>query len=136
MANKDAQCETDMEAFYASLESATIIPTHARLSEETKKKIQILQDLVSKDFSLLLHPGRSTAMKDTLKYLLNLPPHEGFSITTKSEIQRILQCFTRLTSEYSYMYSEDLSSKGAIVRNELDANVRVLGNGEGRQVFA
>lgn len=70
MENQEAHDETYLESL------ATTPPSHVvsfSPSEKTKKAIQILQDLFSKDFSLLLHPGRSIAMKDTLKYLLTLP---------------------------------------------------------------
>jgi tyrosine-protein phosphatase YwqE len=55
-------------------------------SEKTKKAINILQELFSKNVSLLFHPGRSIVIKDTLRYLLTLPQNEGFCMTTKSEI--------------------------------------------------
>ncbi|CAK8532342.1 unnamed protein product [Lathyrus sativus] len=75
MANQDEHNETrNMNAFYASLESSErTSPSHLvpfRPSENIKKAIQSLQDLFSKDFSLLLHPGRSIEIKDILKYLL------------------------------------------------------------------
>ncbi|AES76439.1 hypothetical protein MTR_6g078790 [Medicago truncatula] len=74
---------TDMKAFYASLKSPEeTSPSHVisyRPSEKTKKAILILQDLFSKDFSLLFHPGRSIEMKDTLGYLSTVAQEEGLN---------------------------------------------------------
>jgi hypothetical protein len=75
--------ETDMKAFYYSLDFSE---DHFRPSDKTKKAIYVLQGLFSKEFSLLIQPGRSVVMKDTLKYLHSLPPEEGLSIKIKSQI--------------------------------------------------
>ncbi|CAK8532343.1 unnamed protein product [Lathyrus sativus] len=134
MANQDEHNETrNMNAFYASLESSeTTSPSHLVLfspSESIKKAIQSLQDLFSKDFSLLLHPGRSIEIKDILKYLLTFPQSEEFCTTTKIEIKKMLQCFERWSLEYhdasglSANAKRELS-KASEVMNDLEANVK------------
>jgi seryl-tRNA synthetase len=78
---------------------------------------------------VLWHPGRSIAIKDTLRYLLTLPQNEGFCMATKSEIQKLLQCFEQLSLEYhkasclSKTTKIELS-KASEVMNDLEANVQ------------
>lgn len=137
MVNHNTQSETDMRAFYASLKpSDTTSQSHAvtlKSSENTKKSLHILQDLFSKDFSLLIHPGRSIQMKESLRYLLNLPQNEGFCLTTKSEIQKLLQCFERWSFKYHKASglsaaAETELSKASEVMNDLDTNVQEFRN--------
>lgn len=99
-----------MEEFYASLEAEKASPievqsnnetVRTRPSEETQKSLQILQDLVSKKFSHLLHPGRSGLMKDILKYLLSLTPDEGFSLKSKSIILQLSHGFSQWSLDYN-----------------------------------
>jgi cell division protein FtsB len=102
-----------MEAFYASLEAEITSPLHVqdnqpnnetatiRPSEETQKALQILQDFVSKKFSLLLHPGRSGLLKDILKYLISLTPNEGVSLKTKSVLLQLSHGFAQWSLDYN-----------------------------------
>jgi hypothetical protein len=118
--------ETDMKAFYDSLE---LSEDHFRPSDKTKKAIYVLQGLFSKEFSLLIQPGRCVVMKDTLKYLHSLPPEEGLSIKTKSQIQWLLQSFVQCclkhdnASKFSITLEAELS-KASEVKNDLEANVK------------
>ncbi|CAL5184923.1 unnamed protein product [Lathyrus oleraceus] len=134
MENQDQHDETrNMNAFYASVESfETTSPSHPvpfRPSENIKKAIQVLQDLFTKDFSLLLHPGRSIEIKDILKYLLTLPQNEEFCAATKIEIQKMLRCFERWSLEHhnasglSANAKKELS-KASKVMNDFEANVK------------
>ncbi|CAJ2676064.1 unnamed protein product [Trifolium pratense] len=129
MANQEACSETNsMKAFYAFLESSETIKTSPH-SEKTNKAIHILQELLSKKFSLLFHPGRSIALKDTLKYLLTLPQNEGFCLTTKSELQRLLQCFEQWSVEYDKASGLSTTAKTELsnaseAMNDLEANVK------------
>ncbi|XP_058779383.1 TMV resistance protein N-like [Vicia villosa] len=102
--------ENNMEEFYASLEAEKASPIEVqsnneivgtRPSEETQKALQILQDLVSKKFSHLLHPGRSGLMKDILKYLLSLTPDEGFSLKSKSITLQLSHGFSQWSLDYN-----------------------------------
>jgi len=83
----------------------------------------------------MFHIGRSVVMKDTLKYLLTLPPEEGFIMTTKSEIQQLLQCLWSLEYHNAGLSATAELSKASEVMNDLEANVRefkVLDNEENR----
>ncbi|MCI09128.1 TMV resistance protein N-like [Trifolium medium] len=132
-ANQNTCSETNsMKAFYASLGSSETTPlSHGFYVpiEKTKKAIHILQELLSKKFSLLLHPGRSIVLKDTLKYLLTLPQNEGFCMTTKSELQKLLQCFEQWSVEYHNASGLSITAKTELsnaseVMNDLEANVK------------
>ncbi|RYR57996.1 hypothetical protein Ahy_A05g023659 isoform A [Arachis hypogaea] len=105
--------EDNMETFYASLEAETdsesyphgnqanIVSVITRPSEETKKELQFLRDLVTKKFSLLLHPGRSGLLKDKLKYLLTLPPEEGVSLRTNLLLSQLSTSFAQWSVDYN-----------------------------------
>ncbi|KAJ1417959.1 TMV resistance protein N-like [Sesbania bispinosa] len=139
--NESTINEVNMEAFYVALEAETTSPSHVqdpqpnnifvktRTSEETKKTLHILRDFVSKHFSLLLHPGRSGLMKDTLKYLMSLPPDEGFSLRTRSIILQLSQSFAQWSLDYNNANlrlestTSDLS-KAEKVKDGLEANVK------------
>ncbi|PNY13168.1 disease resistance protein (TIR-NBS-LRR class), partial [Trifolium pratense] len=73
--------------------------------------------------------GRSIALKDTLKYLLTLPQNEGFCLTTKSELQRLLQCFEQWSVEYDKASGLSTTAKTELsnaseAMNDLEANVK------------
>jgi len=119
--------ETDMKEFYAS--PSHVYPKNTRLSAKTKKAIRTLQDLLSIELSFLLQPINSIAMKDTIEYLQTLPENEGISLTTKSEIQKLLQCFQQWSLEFHN--ASDLSesaeaelSKSSEVMTNLEANIK------------
>ncbi|XP_027186539.1 TMV resistance protein N-like isoform X2 [Cicer arietinum] len=133
--------EDNMEEFYASLEAETTSPLHVqdnqsnnlsvriRPSEETQKALQILQDFVTKQFSLLLHPGRSGLMKDILKYLLSLPSNEEFSVKTKSVLLQLSQSFSQWSLDYNNAILKLESattnlSKAENLKDDLEANVK------------
>lgn len=133
--------EDNMESFYASLEAETNSPLHVqynqpnnetvriRPSEETVKTLQILEDLVTKKFSLLLHPGRSGLMKDILKYLLTLTPDEGLSLKTKSVILQLSHSFAQWSLDYKNAIFKLESAtinltKAEKVKDYLEANVK------------
>ncbi|KAK7314800.1 hypothetical protein VNO77_33328 [Canavalia gladiata] len=133
--------EDNMEAFYASLKAETAslslvqdiqpnnVSVKTRPSEETQKWLRILQDLVSKKFSLLLHPERSGLVKDTLNYLLSLPPDEGLSLRTKSVIQQLSLSHAKWSLDYNNANHKLASatadlSKAQKVKNDLESNVK------------
>ncbi|KAK7314805.1 hypothetical protein VNO77_33333 [Canavalia gladiata] len=133
--------EDNLEAFYAFLEAETISLTHVgdtqdnnasimtRHSEETHKALHILRDFVSKTFSLLLHPGRSTLLKDVLNHLLSLPPDEGISLRTKLVILQLSRSYAQWILYYDNANikfesaTADLS-KAERVKDDLEANVK------------
>ncbi|XP_027357320.1 TMV resistance protein N-like [Abrus precatorius] len=133
--------EDNMEAFYASLEPETTSLSHVqdmqpnnvsvkpRPSEETQKWLQILRDFVSKKFSLLLHPGRSGLMKESLNYFRSLTPDEGLSLRTKSAIQQLSLSFAKWNLDYNNANlklesaTADLS-KAEKLKDDLKANVK------------
>ncbi|KAL1319057.1 hypothetical protein AAHE18_15G250500 [Arachis hypogaea] len=98
--NAEAYTKTDSES-YPYGNQANIVSVITRPSEETKKELQFLRDLVTKKFSLLLHPGRSGLLKDKLKYLLTLPPEEGVSLITKSLLSQLSTSFAQWSVDYN-----------------------------------
>ncbi|KAI4351970.1 hypothetical protein L6164_006268 [Bauhinia variegata] len=102
-----SQIEDNMEAFYASIEAkSSILPllqdsVNTRPSEETEKKLQNLQDLILKNFSLLLHPERSGHLKNVLDYLLSLSPEDGISLKMRSAMLRLSTTFSQWSSDYN-----------------------------------
>lgn len=131
MANQNEHSEADsMKAFYASFKSSkNTSPSHVSYFPREKTIKAILQDLFSKDFSLLLHPGRSILIKDTLKYLLTLQQNEGFCMTSKLKIKQLLQCFEQCSLEYNNASRLSKTAKAELSRaakgkNDLKFNVK------------
>ncbi|KAI4357313.1 hypothetical protein L6164_001270 [Bauhinia variegata] len=99
--------EEYMEAFYASIEkecSAMRLPenpcnsiefVNVRASEETHRALEILQELLSKKFTLLLHPARSRLMNNVLEYLFSLSPEDGISSTMKPILDEVSRSFRK-----------------------------------------
>ncbi|KAJ7970141.1 Disease resistance protein [Quillaja saponaria] len=106
--------DDSMEAFYTAILAETTAmsppqvsievnakPSNSRQSEETRKALNILQDFLIKDFSLLLHTGRSSTMKTTLSYLSKLSADDGISEKMKSLITQLSRDFTLWSWEYN-----------------------------------
>ncbi|OIV89997.1 hypothetical protein TanjilG_00375 [Lupinus angustifolius] len=124
-----------MEAFYASVEAETncmsskpnkayVIPGR---SVETQKALQVLRDLVTKKFSLLLHIGGNFWMEDNLNHLLSLSPDDGVSLRTKLILQQISEGFAEWSLDYEEAWFElasavDDLSKSDEVNGNLEAN--------------
>ncbi|KAI4357307.1 hypothetical protein L6164_001266 [Bauhinia variegata] len=133
--------QENMEAFYTSIEAdsstlplaentstnigSVIIPP----SEETKKALQILQDLVTKKFFFFLNPGRTGFMKNVLDYLLNLSPDDGISLRMKFVIMQLSRSFRQWSLDYndaSLKLESATANQSSIVKLEecLSANVK------------
>lgn len=107
--------DVEMKAFYASLDAETSVTSPSQdttkviteLSntttpcEETKKALKTLQDLLSKDFSVLLHTGQCGAMKSTIGYLSKLSADDGISAEMKLLILEVSREFTRWSCDYN-----------------------------------
>ncbi|KAF7820288.1 TMV resistance protein N [Senna tora] len=105
--------DVEMRAFYASLDAETSVVSPAKNTrlapelpkstpcEETEKALKTLQDFLSKDFSVLLHPGQSNVMKSTLEYLSNLSEDDEVSIETRLLITEVSREFTRWSCDYN-----------------------------------
>ncbi|KAI4357639.1 hypothetical protein L6164_001576 [Bauhinia variegata] len=133
-----ADVEADMIAFYASIgTNSSALPLgeknseslNIKPSEKTQKALQSLQNLFSNKFSLLLHPGRSVFMKDTLHYLLNLSPEDGISPSMKMVILQVLRSFSKWSLDYWYaipkleLSAENLSNLENIEK-DLEDNIK------------
>ncbi|KAI4357302.1 hypothetical protein L6164_001261 [Bauhinia variegata] len=104
--------EEDMKAFYASLEkecSAMPLPentctsiesVNVRASEETQRALEALRELLSKKFTLLLHPARSGLMNNVLQYLFSLSPEDGISSTMKPIMEELSRNFRKWSLDY------------------------------------
>ncbi|KAK7314799.1 hypothetical protein VNO77_33327 [Canavalia gladiata] len=105
--------DVEMKAFYASLDAETSVMSPSRdtaviteLSnttpcEETKKALKTLQDLLSKDFSDLLHTGQSCTIKSAIEYLSKLSADDGLSAELKLLILEVSREFTRWSCDYN-----------------------------------
>ncbi|KAI4351969.1 hypothetical protein L6164_006267 [Bauhinia variegata] len=117
-----SQIDDNMEAFYASIEaesSALSLPQNSlntRPSEETQIKLQYLQDLILKKFSLLLHPGRSGHLKNVLEFLLTLSPKDGIPLRMRSAMLQLSTSFSQWSLDYNDA-SLKLESATATVSN-------------------
>jgi hypothetical protein len=132
----DMEAFYDMKAFYSSLISEKTSPSshvvsmkNTSPSEKTKTSIHTLKYLLSKDFSLLLQPGWSREMNDTLRYLLILEQNEGFCMTTKLEIQKLLLYFEQWSLEYHSASKLSATAEAELLKcsevmNDLDANLK------------
>ena len=105
--------DVEMKAFYASLDAETSVASPSQdtsaiteLSnstpcEETKKALKTLQDLLSKDFSVLVHPGQCGTLKSTIDYLSKLSVDDGISSEMKLLILEVSREFTRWSCDYN-----------------------------------
>ncbi|KAE9588313.1 putative TIR domain, winged helix-turn-helix DNA-binding domain-containing protein [Lupinus albus] len=109
--------DDNMEAFYAALHaetfalsSLTLSDTEAdsklaysRMSEETKKALEILKEFLSKQFCQLLDQGSYTSMKTALEYLCTLSANDDdsdVSLALKSLIQQFSTEITQWSCDY------------------------------------
>ncbi|XP_027358981.1 uncharacterized protein LOC113867733 [Abrus precatorius] len=106
--------DVEMKAFYASLDAETSVmspsqdtPVITELSsnttpcEETKKALKTLEDLLSKDFSVLLQSGQSCTIKSTIEYLSKLSADDGISAEMRLLILEVSREFTRRSCDYN-----------------------------------
>ncbi|KAL5081229.1 hypothetical protein RYX36_009650 [Vicia faba] len=95
-----------MESFYSALHAETFSPledtrddsklAYHKMSEEIKKALEILKELLSKQISHLLEPTSSTSMKTTLEYLCTLiADDDEVSMRIRSVILQLLADFTQ-----------------------------------------
>ncbi|RYR57985.1 hypothetical protein Ahy_A05g023649 isoform B [Arachis hypogaea] len=105
--------DVEMKAFYASLDAETSVTSpsqdisavtessNSTPCEETKNALQTLQDLLSKDFSALVHPGQCGTFKSTIDYLSKLSSDDGVSSEIKLLILEVSREFTRWSCDYN-----------------------------------
>ncbi|KAJ1417967.1 hypothetical protein SESBI_16234 [Sesbania bispinosa] len=105
--------DVEMKAFYASLDAETSVMSPSQdttvitdLStttpcEETKKALKTLQDLLSKDFPVLLHNGQCGTMKSTIEYLSKSSADDGISAEMRLLILEVSREFTRWSCDYN-----------------------------------
>lgn len=105
--------DVEMKAFYASLDAETSVVSPSQDTavitessdttpcEETKKALKTLQDLLSKDFSILLHPGQCGTVKSTIEYLSKLSADDGISVEMRLLILEVSREFTRWSCDYN-----------------------------------
>jgi hypothetical protein len=100
-----------MEAFYSTLHAERYVSlgdtsddsklVYPKISEETKKALEILKELLSKQICHLLEPTSSTSMKTTLEYLCTLIADDDVSMRLKSAILQLLAEFTQWSCDYN-----------------------------------
>ncbi|RDY02103.1 hypothetical protein CR513_14482, partial [Mucuna pruriens] len=105
--------DVEMKAFYASLDAETPVMSPSQdttvsaevsnttPSEETKKALKTLQDLLSKDFSDLLNTGQSGSIKSAIEYLSKLSEDDGISPEMRLLILEVSREFTRWSCDYN-----------------------------------
>ncbi|XP_061355863.1 uncharacterized protein LOC133300357 [Gastrolobium bilobum] len=105
--------DVEMKEFYASLDAETSdisssqdTTVNCELSnttpcEETKKALKTLQDLLSKDFTVLLHTGHCGTVKSTIEYLSKLSADDGISAEITLLILEVSREFTRWSCDYN-----------------------------------
>ncbi|CAJ1952341.1 unnamed protein product [Sphenostylis stenocarpa] len=105
--------DVEMKAFYASLDAETSVMSPSEDStvdtelskttpcEETKKALKTLQDLLSNDFTDLLHTGQSGTIKSAIEYLSKLSADDGISAEMRLLILEVSREFTRWSCDYN-----------------------------------
>ncbi|CAL0322320.1 unnamed protein product [Lupinus luteus] len=105
--------DVEMKAFYASLDAETSVvslpqdtavateSSNTTPCEETKKALKTLQDLLSKDFSILLHPGQTGTMKSTMEHLSKLSADDGLSSNIRLSVLEVSREFIRCSCDYN-----------------------------------
>ncbi|XP_054778189.1 uncharacterized protein LOC129286161 isoform X2 [Prosopis cineraria] len=103
--------DAEMRAFYASLDAETSVVSPSQdvrvgielprtpPCEETEKALKTLQGFLSKDFSVVLHPGQSNSMKSALEYLLTAD--DGISLEVQLLISEVSKRFGQWSCEYN-----------------------------------
>ncbi|KAK7314798.1 hypothetical protein VNO77_33326 [Canavalia gladiata] len=106
--------DDNMEAFYAALHAEAYASSpstlggtrndlklaYPKMSEETKKTLEILKELLSKQFCQILDQASCTSLKTTLEYLCTLFPDEGVSLNLKSLILQLSADFSQWSWDY------------------------------------
>ncbi|OIW03563.1 hypothetical protein TanjilG_30983 [Lupinus angustifolius] len=105
--------DVEMKEFYASLDAETSVASppqdtgvatessNTTPCEETKKALKTLQRLLSKDFSILLHPGQTGTMKSTMEALSKLSADDGLSSDIRLLILEVSKEFIRCSCDYN-----------------------------------
>lgn len=104
----------EMNAFYASLDvespfksptqDTTVITESSNTTspcEETSKALKTLQDLLSKEFSVLLQTGQCSTVKSTIEYLSKMSAVNGISSEMRLLILEVSREFTRWSCDYN-----------------------------------
>lgn len=132
----------EMKAFYASLDAETsvmspsqdtaaVITESSNTSpcEETKNALKTLQDLLSKDFSTLLHAGQCGIMKSTIEYLSKLSADDGISAEMRLLILEVSREFTRWSCDYNDASRKIESASSSILKaDKLEENLEANKN--------
>lgn len=104
--------DDNMEAFYAALHAETFaLPTlrdtrddsklaHPKMSEETKKALEMLKEILSKPFYQLLDPGSSSSIQTALEYLSTLSADDDVSLCLKSLVLQLSTDITQWSCDY------------------------------------
>jgi len=130
----------EMNAFYASLDvessfkspsqDTTVISESSNTAtpcEETSKALKTLQDLLSKEFSVLLQTGQCGTVKSAIEYLSKMSVVNGISSEMRLLILEVSREFTRWSCDYNDASKkiESVSShimKADKVEESLEAN--------------
>ncbi|KOM54619.1 hypothetical protein LR48_Vigan10g051100 [Vigna angularis] len=97
----------EMDTFYASLGAKSHV-SHSRhktatnvLSKMTREALKIVEDFISDDALVLLHPERFSIVKNSLAYLSTLSADDGMSIAMEALISEALGKFTHWRRDYT-----------------------------------
>jgi hypothetical protein len=120
--------DVEMKAFYASLDvkasfksssqDATVIAESSNNTpcEEISNALKTLQDLLSKDFSVLLQTGHCGTMKSTIEYLSKMSATNGISAELRLLISEVSREFTRWSCDYNDASKKIESASSNIIK--------------------
>ncbi|XP_045816502.1 uncharacterized protein LOC123909673 isoform X1 [Trifolium pratense] len=120
--------DAEMKAFYASLDvktsfksssqDTTVISESSNTTpcEETSNALKTLQDLLSKDFSVLLQTGHCVTMKSTIEYLSKMSAVNGISAEMRLLILEVSREFTRCSCDYNNASKKIESASSNIIK--------------------
>jgi hypothetical protein len=120
--------DVEMKAFYASLDVKTSFKSSSQDTtdiaessnnipcEEFSNALKTLQDLLSKDFSVLLQTGHCGTMKSTIEYLSKMSATNGISAELRLLISEVSREFTRWSCDYSDASKKIESASSNIIK--------------------
>ncbi|KAK7291273.1 hypothetical protein RIF29_06278 [Crotalaria pallida] len=126
---EQVQDDVEMEAFYASLDGGTRVPSCFRdesvttvSSEESKEALKIVRDFISNDASIFLRAEKCSVMQASLDFLSNLSEDDAISDEMMTLISEASRKFTHWTNDYieASMKIESISSE-LLIADELEA---------------